>query len=152
MCLSISKHLLSTLTILRTMKVPHALLILLAADQMAIESGVSAFLAPLPCPVKMIKPKFEVVGNVVSRLNCGSRIILKAADADEEPTTVIQIEDLTQSQIVELIEVTFINACMVRRVARLDGLQKQALCRGSLTKSLLLFFFGSNSLRVMSIY
>ena len=32
---------------------------------------------------------------------------------EEEPEVVIQIEDLTPSQIAELIEVSFIQACMV---------------------------------------
>jgi hypothetical protein len=39
----------------------------------------------------------------------------RAASNEDNPTAkVIQIEDLPQAQIVELIEVTFINACMVR--------------------------------------
>jgi hypothetical protein len=39
--------------------------------------------------------------------------ILNAATSDEDPD-VIQIESLASEQIAELIEVTFINACMVR--------------------------------------
>ena len=39
-----------------------------------------------------------------------------SASTNEEPEVVMQIEDLPQEQIVELIEVTFINACMVRAI------------------------------------
>jgi hypothetical protein len=45
------------------------------------------------------------------------RTILNA-DAAEEVPDVIQIENLTQEQLAELVEVTFINACMVRLIIR----------------------------------
>jgi hypothetical protein len=38
-------------------------------------------------------------------------------ELNEEPEVVIQIEDLTSSQIAELIEVSFIQACMVHDFA-----------------------------------
>lgn len=38
-------------------------------------------------------------------------------ELNEEPDVVIQIEDLTSSQIAELIEVSFIQACMVHDFA-----------------------------------
>jgi hypothetical protein len=51
------------------------------------------------------------------RPRCG---ILNAAASDEDPD-VIQIESLASEQIAELIEVTFINACMVRHVSVTTG-------------------------------
>jgi hypothetical protein len=66
----------------------------------------------------ILVPTGRIPANVLERTVASSfdRLSprLESSDAiDDEPEVVIEIEDLSISQIAELIEVTFIQACMV---------------------------------------
>jgi hypothetical protein len=65
-------------------------------------------------PTGRLPPTFPE--RTVSSGRSTTRIFESSSVADDEPEVVIEIEDLSMSQIAELIEVTFIQACMVNTV------------------------------------
>jgi hypothetical protein len=64
-------------------------------------------------PTGTVRP--TVLERTVSSFSRSTQRIFESTDSDE-PQVIMEIEDLSMSQIAEMIEVTFIQSCMVSTV------------------------------------
>jgi hypothetical protein len=65
-------------------------------------------------PFHQLSPQRRIVCRQRLQQENAAKLLTEASDGTSEPEVIIQIEDLTMSQISELIEVSFIQACMVQ--------------------------------------